>query len=126
MISATGALLLCAAPTFGGEALNDMDEVGAAIMNCWKAPSSMEDSFVTLSFSFRRDGTLIGRPRATGSNVQGDAEARKKFIDSAITALEDCTPLAFSPSLADGIGGQVFTMRLSGSGAEAAEPRPTN
>ena len=36
-----------------------------------------QDSFVTLSFSFKRDGTLIGPPRPSGISVAGDADAKK-------------------------------------------------
>ncbi|TIT60943.1 MAG: hypothetical protein E5W63_12830, partial [Mesorhizobium sp.] len=70
------------------------------------------NSTVTLSFSFKRDGTLIGPPRPTAAKVAGDEKARKSFIDTAVAAVKNCTPLNFSPDLAQGIGGNVFTLQF--------------
>jgi hypothetical protein len=93
--------------------LNTMDEVGAAIRACWTAPAGSKGSFVTLSFSFKRDGTLIGPPRPSGISVAGDDEAKKQFVDAAVAAVQRCLPLEFSPALAAGIGGQVFTLQFT-------------
>ncbi|TPK77268.1 cell envelope integrity protein TolA [Mesorhizobium sp. B2-4-15] len=92
--------------------LNTMDDVGAAIQACWTPPPDAGDSTVTLSFSFKRDGTLIGAPRPTAAKVAGDDKARKSFIDAAVAAVKNCTPLTFSPTLAQGIGGNVFTLQF--------------
>lgn len=92
--------------------LNTMDDVGAAIRACWNPPSDIKNSTVTLSFSFKRDGTLIGPPRPTAIHVEGDAKARKFFVDAATSALAQCLPLTFSPTLAKGIAGTVFTLQF--------------
>lgn len=92
--------------------LNTMADVGAAIQACWTPPANAGNSTVTLSFSFKRDGTLIGPPRATAVKVAGDDKARQAFIDAATAAVKNCTPLTFSPTLAQGIGGKVFTLQL--------------
>jgi hypothetical protein len=98
-------------PSFA-EPLKTMADVGRAINTCWTAPSGLKGT-VTLSFSFKRDGSLFGKPRPTNINVEGDDKARQQFIESAINALSACTPLTFSSGLAEGIGGQVFTMPFS-------------
>ncbi|QND57079.1 hypothetical protein [Mesorhizobium huakuii] len=92
--------------------LNTMDDVGDAIQACWTPPADAGNSTVTLSFSFKRDGSLIGPPRPTAVKVAGDDKARKAFIDAAIAAVKNCTPLTFSPALAQGVGGNVFTLQL--------------
>ena len=102
--------------------LNTMDEVGAAIRACWNAPAGSKGSFVTLSFSFKRDGTLIGPPRPSGISVAGDAEAKEQFVDAAIAAVQRCTPLEFAPALAAGIGGQVFTMQFASQEEQSIAP----
>jgi hypothetical protein len=89
-----------------------MDDVGSAIQACWTPPGDAGTSTVTLSFSFKRDGTLIGPPRVTAAKVAGDEKARKSFIDGAIAAVKNCTPLNFSPTLSQGIGGNVFTLQF--------------
>jgi hypothetical protein len=105
----TSALVICLSTTSNAEPLKTMDDVGRAIDTCWKAPSDSKGS-VTLSFSFKRDGTLLGKPRPTSIAIDGDDKVRQQFIASAIDALSSCTPLTFSTGLAEGIAGQVFTM----------------
>ncbi|TDQ16733.1 hypothetical protein [Phyllobacterium brassicacearum] len=105
-------VLTCLATPSEAQALNTMDDVGRVIESCWNAPSESKGT-VTLSFSFKRDGSLIGPPRPTSIAVEGDEKARKEFIASAIDALSNCMPLTFSSGLAEGIAGQVFTMPFS-------------
>ena len=62
-------------------------DVGDAIQACWTPPADAGNSTVTLSFSFKRDGTLIGPPRPTAAKVAGDDKARKSFIEAAIAAV---------------------------------------
>lgn len=92
--------------------INTMDDVGVAIQSCWTPPADAGKSTVTLSFSFKHDGSLIGPPRPTAVKVSGDDKARKAFIEAAIAAVKNCTPLTLSPALAKGIGGNVFTLQL--------------
>ena len=93
--------------------LNTMDDVGDAIQACWTPPADAGKASVTLSFSFKRDGTLIGPPRPTAIKVDGDSNAKKAFVDAATTALQKCLPLSFSPKLAQGVAGNVFTMQFA-------------
>ncbi len=104
--------ILSASPA-SADPLATMDQVGQAILACWQPPAGITKSAVTLSFSFKRDGTLIGPPMSTAVDVSGDENARRQFVDAAISAVEHCTPMDFSPALAEGIGGQVFTMQLT-------------
>ena len=103
---------LVSGKTVAAGALRNMDEVGAAIRACWNAPAGLQHPFVTLSFSFRRDGTLIGPPQLTAIRVSGDAATRQTLANAAITALERCAPLPLAPVLGDSIAGQVFTMQF--------------
>ena len=107
-----GALLVVPFPSVAAS-LNSMNEVGAAMLACWTPPANSENSSVTLSFSFKRDGTLIGPPRTTAIHVSGDDKARKAYVDAATKALSDCLPVSFSPSLAQGVAGSVFTLQFN-------------
>jgi hypothetical protein len=122
VLSVCGVTLLIAVSPSIAAPLKTMDDVGVALRACWKAPAGSKDSFATLSFSFKRDGTLIGPPRPTGIGVPGDAEAQKQFVDAAVAAVERCLPLDFSPALAAGIGGQVFTMQFTSQDKEVLAP----
>ena len=115
------ALSIAVSPSIAAP-LKTMDAVGAAIRACWKPPAGSKDSFATLSFSFNRDGMLIGPPRPTAFGVPGDAQAQKQFVDAAVAAVERCVPLEFSAELADGIGGQVFTMEFTSQDKASLAP----
>ena len=93
--------------------LNTMNEVGVALQACWTPPANSGNSTVTLSFSFKRDGTLIGPPKPTAIKVSGDDKARQAYVDAATAALRNCLPLSFSPTLAQGIPGKVFTLQFN-------------
>ena len=94
--------------------LRTMDEVGASLRACWNEPANPSGPFVTLSFSLRRDGRLLGAPEVTANWVPGKAVVRQRFALLAIEALERCTPLQLAPSLGDAIAGRVFTMPFFG------------
>lgn len=108
-----GVALCVVAWPAGAATLNSMNEVGAALQACWSPPDGVKKARVTLSFSFRRDGTLIGPPRPTAIEVDGDAKARKEFVDAAVKALQQCVPLDFSAKLAQGIAGTVYTQQFT-------------
>jgi hypothetical protein len=122
VLSVCGVTLSIAASPSVAAPLKTMDAVGAAIRACWNPPAGSKDSFVTLGFSFKRDGTLIGPPRPTAFGVPGDAQAQKQFVDAAVAAIEGCVPLEFSAELANGIGGQVFTMEFTSQDKESLAP----
>ena len=94
--------------------LRTMVEVGAALRRCSGAPARAWEPYVTLSFSFRRDGRLLGPPQLAAIRVPGDAAARQRFAEAAVAALERCVPLRLAPALGGDIAGQVFTMRVFG------------
>jgi hypothetical protein len=52
-------------------------------------------------------------PKPTASKIAGDAKARQAFVDVAVAALQHCPPLSLSPALAQGIGGNVFTLQFN-------------
>jgi hypothetical protein len=112
LLAIAGAVLAGATCQSNAASLNTMSEVGAAIQACWTPPADAGNSTVTLSFSFKRDGTLIGPPKPTAIKVAGDAKARQAFVDAATAALRHCLPLSFSPALAQGIAGNVFALRF--------------
>ncbi len=106
-------LILMGASGAQAEPLKTMNEVGAAIQACWKSPSDIKNSSITLSFSLKRDGSLIGAPKPTAINVEGDEKARTAFVDTAVKSLQDCFPLSLSPALANGIAGTVYTVQFA-------------
>ena len=67
----------------------------------------------TMRLSFRRDGTIIGKPAVTFSRPgRGEAE-QERFIGAISAALARCTPLPFSNGLGAAIAGRIFTFRYT-------------
>lgn len=110
---ASFAIVLMLVPlTSQAEPLTTMAEVGDAVMSCWKPPAGVTKSSVTMRFSLKDDGSLIGPPEPTYINVAGDEKVRQTFLAAAADAVERCTPVELSPALAQGIGGQLFAMEF--------------
>ncbi|MDW6024043.1 hypothetical protein SAZ10_20050 [Mesorhizobium sp. BAC0120] len=122
VLAVSGTLLFVATSFSAAAPLNSMNEVGKALLACWNPPANSKGSSVTLIFSLKRDGTLIGPPRPTNISVAGDEQAKKHFLDEAVAALQHCTPLQFSPSIAQGIGGQVFAIQFASPKKDSLTP----
>lgn len=112
VIGLAGVFFGQSAGDLSAEPLNTMNEVGAALQNCWTPPSDAVKGSVTLQFSFKRDGSLIGPPKTTDIRVDGDADKRRQLVQAATEAVRKCAPLAFAPKLADGMAGTVYTLHL--------------
>lgn len=89
-----------------------VNQIGPALLKCWRPPAVPEHSAVTLRFSFRRDGSLISA-RVTYVGVTGDAALKRQFAESAIRAIHECSPLELSPRFAATIGGRVYVMQFA-------------
>lgn len=112
-LACTGLILaFTGAERLHAEPLYTVDDLGAALSRCWTPPAGFKDSFVTLRFGFRGDGTLMGPPRPTAIRVNGDEKQRQAFVAAATEALQNCVPLEFARELSDEIAGNVFTLQF--------------
>jgi hypothetical protein len=69
-------------------------------------------SRLTIMLMMKRDGSIFGQPRITFSHLEGDKEARQRFIDDAEHAVDACLPLRITPSLGGAIAGRPFFITL--------------
>jgi hypothetical protein len=104
---------LIADPVASAAPLENVSEIGPALIQCWHPPAAPDGSAVTLRFGFRRDGSLMGAPRVTYIGVEGGAMLQRAFADSAIRAIEQCSPIELSPRFAATIGGKVYVMQFA-------------
>ena len=84
-------------------------EVGPSIAACWRAPRPGDQ--ITIQFSLRRDGSLIGKPRVNYIKPM-NGSSPQALTESILAALDACLPLQFTPRLAANIAGQVFVIRF--------------
>ena len=95
-------------------------EMLSAIYACWEPPPGTAGMSITLQFSLRRQGTLIGKPRATYSHLGGDEALSRAFVASILEALDKALPLPLSDSMGGAIAGRMLAPRFtatSGGGA---------
>jgi hypothetical protein len=75
-------------------------------------------SRLTIMLMMKRDGSIFGKPRITFSHLEGDKNARQRFIDDAERAVQGCLPFRITPSLGGAIAGRPFFITLGGRKAE--------
>jgi hypothetical protein len=75
-------------------------------------PLGPAGSRLTIRLMMKRDGSIFGKPRITFSHLEGDAEARQRFVDDAERAIEACLPFKITPSLGGAIAGRPFVIIL--------------
>ena len=92
--------------------LSRLDQIGPAILGCWRPPAGAEGSQATVMFSLNRSGAVIGKPKLTFVKLVGDAGTQQRFAASVTQAMASCTPLALNPGLGAAIAGEVFTLRF--------------
>ncbi|MDX8478841.1 hypothetical protein RFN28_10160 [Mesorhizobium sp. VK24D] len=93
--------------------INSIAEMSAAIYACWQPPHGTAGLSLTLRFSLRRDGTLIGKPRATFSELGPDDRLNRAFVASVLEALDKALPLLFTESMGEAIAGRILSPRFT-------------
>jgi hypothetical protein len=68
---------------------------------------------ITLQFSLRRHGTLIGKPRATYFNLGSDKALNGAVVASILEALDKALPLPLSDSMGEAIAGRILAPRFT-------------
>jgi hypothetical protein len=119
-----GVLALLAANPFAALAAEDapagtLRDLARELGSCVKTPSAGAGSELTILFSLKRDGSLLGQPRITHSHLQGDPEAQRAFVADAIGALAKCLPLRITDDLGAAIAGRPFSIRIGRRPTEA-------
>ena len=83
-------------------------------------PLGPAGSQLTIMFMMKRDGSIFGKPRITYSHVEGDEEARQRFVDDVERAVMACLPFRVTPALGGAIAGRLFSVTLGGPKSEKA------
>lgn len=97
---------------------HDLDTIGdlfAAIRSCWMPPPENEAQAgmqMSVKFSFKRDGGLIGQPRLTYVTPGSSEQTRKVYLGAINTSLENCAPLSLTKGLGGAIAGRPIMIRF--------------
>ena len=96
---------------------HDLDSIGdlfAALRSCWTPPlaeAAKEGMQMTVRFSFKRSGELIGPPRVTYAPAGVPADVRASYFKAISASLDACVPLKFTDALGGALAGRPIAIR---------------
>jgi hypothetical protein len=94
--------------------VNTIQDVFDAFRACWRGPPanvSRPGTEITIRFSFKRDGSIIGSPRVTFQSELSQ-EQRLAYFTAVAEALQRCLPLPFTASFGQAVAGHPFALRF--------------
>src|SRR5882757_4408531 len=96
---------------------HDLDTIGdlfAALRSCWSPPpadSAREGMQMSVRFSFKRTGEIIGAPRLTYATAGVPADTRADYLKAINASLNACAPLKFTGGLGGALAGRPIAIR---------------
>ena len=96
---------------------HDLDTIGdlfAALRSCWSPPPAdlaREGMQMSVRFSFKKSGEMIGPPRMTFSTVGTPADVRETYLKAINASLDGCLPLKFTNGLGGALAGRPIAIR---------------
>jgi hypothetical protein len=96
---------------------HDLDNIGdlfAALRSCWTPPqadSAKAGMQMTVRFSFKRSGDLIGPPRLTFATAGVPTEVRETYLKAINDSIDACMPLKFTGNLGGALAGRPIAIR---------------
>jgi hypothetical protein len=96
--------------------LHDLWQALGACARRAKVAPEVAGSEITVLFTLKRNGSLLGKPRITYSRLIGDEVDQQAFVAASLSAIAGCFPLPMTDGLGGAIAGRPIRFRLvSGS-----------
>jgi len=94
--------------------VNTIREVFEKLYGCWKPPplSRATPMDITVRVSFNRSGAIMGRPRITFESPKATDDDRLAYRVAVMEALQRCTPMPFTETMAGAVAGHPFTIQF--------------
>ena len=94
--------------------VNTIREVFEKLHRCWRPPSaaSVNPMDITVIVSFNRTGEILGRPRITYESAQASDVDRLAYRVAVMEALQRCTPMPFTETMAGAAAGRPFAVQF--------------
>jgi hypothetical protein len=96
---------------------HDLDTIGdlfAELRSCWSPPApdaAREGMQMSVRFSFKRSGEMIGPPRMTFATSGVPADVRQTYLKAINASLDACIPLKFTDGLGGALAGRPIAIR---------------
>jgi hypothetical protein len=94
--------------------LNTIGDLFAALRSCWTPPpadAAREGMQMSVRFSFKRSGEMIGPPRMTFATADVPADVRDTYLKAINSSLDACLPLRFTGALGGSLAGRPIAIR---------------
>ena len=94
--------------------VDNISEAYARFGRCWKPPPASRANAIdiTVIVSFNRAGEILGRPRITYESEPATDNDRLMYRIAVMEALQRCTPMPFTESMAGAIAGRPFAIQF--------------
>jgi hypothetical protein len=96
---------------------HDLDTIGdlfAELRSCWSPPpadAARQGMQMSVRFSFKRSGEMIGAPRMTYATAGVPADVRATYLKAINASLDSCVPLKFTGGLGGALAGRPIAIR---------------
>jgi hypothetical protein len=96
---------------------HDLDTIGdlfAELRSCWSPPpadQAHQGMQMSVRFSFKKSGELIGPPQLTFATAGAPTDARSTYLKAINNSLDACLPLKFTDGLAGALAGRPIMIR---------------
>jgi hypothetical protein len=96
---------------------HDLDNIGdlfAALRACWSPPpldTAREGMQMSVRFSFKKSGEMIGSPRVTYATAGVPADTRDTYLKAINASLNACIPMKFTDGLGGALAGRPIAIR---------------
>ncbi|MEA2921812.1 MAG: hypothetical protein QOF07_1775 [Bradyrhizobium sp.] len=94
--------------------LNTIGDLFAELRSCWTPPpadAARKGMQMSVRFSFKRSGVMIGAPRLTYSTEGASPEIRATYFKAINASLDACMPLKFTGGLGGALAGRPIAIR---------------
>ena len=94
--------------------VNTIREAFERFWSCWRPPpaSRANPIDITVIVSFNRAGEILGHPRITYESAEATDNDRVQYRIAVMEALQRCTPMPFTESMAGAVAGRPFAVQF--------------
>ena len=90
---------------------NSLRELYTSVGQCIQKPTGVAGSEITIVFSLKRDGSLLGKPRISHAKLLGDPSAQR-FVADVLVAFAKCLPINITEGLGGAVAGRPLVFRI--------------
>jgi hypothetical protein len=94
--------------------LNTIGDLFAQLRSCWAPPpadSARAGMQMSVRFSFKRSGEMIGAPRMTYFTEGASPDIRATYLKAINASLDACVPMKFTGDLGGALAGRPIAIR---------------